>query len=280
MAGPLARALLLSCLGTLAAWPMAAAQHAPVSLRIQPRIGDTLYSALDQHVEVTSPGRAGGADTTMLTTSMVVFSHALVRRADANGAVILTTTDSVRIATDSYTPEWVERARRELMGKQVRMRVTPEGATELLDHDEESLSDAARQLFSEMPATLPPRPVAVGESWTRRMGAPFDASDGKSAGSLKATFRLDSLSADDKLAYISMKAVISRGTVAVPAKGMSQQMTGTVTGTMVIDRGRGWMTDSRTTMTVRTVITPPEGVRAPPMQVRLKVTQWLRTVER
>lgn len=270
------RALRLACLAAAMTGPAsAAAQRAPVSLRIQPRVGDTLRSTLDQQVEVTSSGRAGDADTTItVTTSMVVFSHAIVQRAEAKGSVILTTTDSVRIATDSYTPEWVERARRELIGRQVRMRVTSEGATELLDHGGDSLGAAARQLFSEMPPTLPPRPVAVGESWTQRMGTPL------AAGSLKAAFRLDSLSRDGTLAYISMNAVLSRGEVADPVKGMTQQMSGTVSGTMVIDRIRGWMTDSRTTMTMRTVITPPEGVRAAPMQVRMKVTQWLRTVDR
>ena len=46
---------------------------------------------------------------------------------------------------------------------------------------------------------------------------------------------------------------------------------------MTIDRVRGWMTDARTTLTVTTVIDPPQGSAGPPMRVRLRMTQWLRT---
>ncbi len=256
----------------------AGAQRPGIVLRIQPRVGDTLRMALDQEVEeVTST--AGSVDSVIVRTRMAVLGHVVVKRMEKQGAIIVMTTDSVAITTNGYTPDWVERARRELRGKQIRMRVSANGATEILDQ-EEKLGATARQLFSQMPAMLPTHPVAVGDTWTRGIGTPLAAPGTKAGGSLTATFRLDSASLGGELAYISMRAVLSRDDAPEAGERMTQQMTGTVTGTMVIDRRRGWMTDSRTTMSVRSTVTPPAGVQSAPMQVRMRVSQWLRTVDR
>jgi hypothetical protein len=53
-----------------------------------------------------------------------------------------------------------------------------------------------------------------------------------------------------------------------------------LTGTMQVDRRRGWMTDSRTTVAVHSVATPPPGSTAQPVHFRMKITQWLRAVDK
>lgn len=258
----------------------AGAQRPAIVLRIEPRVGDTLRMALDQEVEeVTATAEQGSADSVTVLTRMSVLGHVVVKRIEKKGAIIVMTTDSVAITTNGYNPDWVERARRELRGKQIRMRVSANGATEILDQPEK-LGATARQLFSQMPAMLPMHPVAVGDTWTRGIGTPLATPGNKAGGSLTATFRLDSASQNGDLAYISMRAVLSRDDAPEASERMTQQMTGTVSGTMVIDRRRGWMTDSRTTMSVRSTVTPPAGVQAAPMRVRMRVTQWLRTVDK
>jgi hypothetical protein len=54
--------------------------------------------------------------------------------------------------------------------------------------------------------------------------------------------------------------------------------TGSLTGAMAVDLRRGWMTDSRSTFVMTTVVTPPAGVRGEPARVKLKVTQRLRAM--
>jgi hypothetical protein len=100
-------------------------------------------------------------------------------------------------------------------------------------------------------------------------------------GEVKATFRLDSLGKNGDVAYISMhgtmERVKSRG-AAVPGYATS----GTLSGTIQIDRRLGWITDSRSSIIVRSTIAAaparkgePQGA---PMQVRTKITQWIRAM--
>jgi hypothetical protein len=129
---------------------------------------------------------------------------------------------------------------------------------------------------------LPRAPVAVGESWTRTMELPGGgAAPGRvgRGGGLVAIFRLDSLTRNGELAHISLRGTLARdGAPDEFPHGLSFAMTGAVVGTMVVDRRRGWMTDARTTLTVRSTVAPRPGTGARPMKVRMKVTQWLRAL--
>jgi hypothetical protein len=53
-------------------------------------------------------------------------------------------------------------------------------------------------------------------------------------------------------------------------------MSGNMTGGLVIDRRRGWITEARMTYLVRSVMTPPVGSNAGSLRFRMKVTQWMR----
>ena len=247
----------------------------PVLLELRPRVGDTLRVRVDQRVEVSGV-REGGDTTRTVTTTTQLQTRCVVESADSAGATVVASTDSVRIASTGEKRGEMERARRTLEGRSGRLRMAPDGAAELVDDGQPQPAEL-RALFARMPATLPPRPVVVGETWTRTMELP-GASGIASAGALTATFRLDSLARGGELAYVSMHGALGRSPGARGGDAASRvTMSGVVSGGMTIDRPRGWMTDARTTLTVTSIVAPPPGVAGPPLRVRLRMTQWLRS---
>lgn len=246
-----------------------------VLLELRPRVGDTLRVRVDQRVEMS--GLTAKGDTTRsVTTTLLLRTRCVVERADVAGATIAATTDSVGIVSTGERADEVARARRALEGRTARFHLAPDGSAELVDDGRPQPAEL-RALFEHMPATLPARAVAVGETWKRRIDLPGPG--GAPGGALTASFRLDSLSAAGDLAYVSMSGSLGRASGARGGGDSTSRvsMSGVMKGGMTIDRGRGWMTDARTTLTVTTVIAPPAGATEPPTRVRLRMTQWLRT---
>jgi hypothetical protein len=139
-----------------------------------------------------------------------------------------------------------------------------------------------RHLFGEMPAMLARNPVAVGEKWTREMQIPLSSEPG-AVGSVRATFRLDSLGRNGDIAYISMRGTMSRiNTPGTAPAGPGYGTSGQLSGTIQIDRRLGWITDSKSSIITRsTIISAPTRRGEPPMapmQVRTKITQWIRAM--
>jgi len=88
-------------------------------------------------------------------------------------------------------------------------------------------------------------------------------------------FRLDSLDRAGSLAYVSM-----RGEILPDGPGEGVELSGAVTGAMLVDRLRGWMTDSHFVVTVRSLVTPPPSTGLAPMRFITRVTQRLRTMDK
>ena len=100
-------------------------------------------------------------------------------------------------------------------------------------------------------------------------------------GAVSATFRLDSLSRGGSLAHVSMRGVVTRRDApAQRGAGMRVAGDGEVVGAIVVDRRRGWLADARTTLTVRSVVTPARGHGGAPMRFQMRVQEWLTAVER
>lgn len=278
------RRLLLAAaaLGTI---PLsgAAAQRA-VLLEIRPQAGDTLHMRLDQQVEVTGTTRVGSADSSVTAiSSMRLHSRTIVQRSDSAGSTVLAITDSVELSADppQLPPAALEQVRRALVGHQVRLRITPDGAAEILS-DADELQPEMRAFIAQMPATLPQRRIAIGERWTHTMQLPGAArADLTGPVALKATFRLDSLGRSGRVAYISMRGELSRTEADAPLPGGAQQrMTGTLEGYLVVDRQRGWMIESNSVLSVRSVMVPLPGSEGEPMHLRMQITQRLRTLDK
>ena len=252
----------------------------PVLLQIRPHIGDTLRMHLSQTVEVTgtTPGARTGPVSSM-TTSIEVFTRAIVQRSTSSGTLMETITDSVAMNPDSPTA-LAELRRKAMQGKRVSLKVSMDGAMELVD-DADANSEL-RHIFGEMPAVLSRSAVSIGDRWTREMQLPLSSEPG-AVGSVRATFRLDSLGRNGDIAYISMRGTMSRiNTPGAAPAGPGYGTTGQLTGTIQIDRRLGWITDSKSSIIVRSTIAANparqgEAERAP-MQVRTKITQWIRAM--
>ena len=252
-----------------------------VVLELRPHAGDTIRMRLMQQVAMTGTMRMGVADsTTTVVTVLRALTRAVVERSDAGGTVLATTADSVELSSTGghrgRAAGLGAHTQATLRGRVVRLRVAPDGATEVLD--EAGLSPGLRAFFSQMPATLPRGPVAVGARWTRTMDMP--APGAPRAGAVSATFRLDSLSRGDALAHISMRGVVvRRAAAAAPSTAMRVAGDGEIVGSIVVDRRRGWLSNARTVLTVRSTLTP-RGASGAPLHFRMRVDEWLQAVER
>lgn len=251
-----------------------------VLLQIRPHIGDTLRMHLSQTVEMTgtTPGAPRDPSNSM-TTSIEVFTRAIAEQWTSTGTLMQTITDSVAM-TPASPASLADLKRRALQSKPVWLRVSTDGAMEMVDDGDPN--SELRHLFGEMPAMLARSSVAIGEKWTREMQIPLSSEPG-AVGSVRATFRLDSLGRNGDIAYISMRGTMSRinspGTApAGPGYGTSGQLSGTIQ----IDRRLGWITDLKSSIITRSTIISESTRRGEtamaPMQVRTKITQWIRAM--
>ncbi len=256
-----------------------AALAQPVQLQIRPHIGDTLRMHLSQTVEMigTTPGRTDSIRS--MTTSIEVFTRAIPEQWTPNGTLLQTITDSVAISPGSPA-SLADLRRRTMQAKKVWLRVSPDGAMELVDDGDPN--NELRHLFGEMPAVLSRNSISVGEKWTREMTIPLSGEPG-AVGAVRATFQLDSLGKNGDIAYISMRGTMYRiNTPSAAPAGPGYGTSGQLSGTIQIDRRLGWITDSKSSIIVRSTVPPPaprNGETAgPPMQVRTKITQWIRAM--
>jgi hypothetical protein len=266
--------LAVGCSVALAA--VAGAQ--PVALRIEPPVGQTVRMRLDQRVEMSGTTRMRAGDSTAsVVTTLLVISRTFVERRDRDASILLASTDSVAASSSGADSQVVAaETRRALQGKRVRLRIAPDGATELVGGDASGNAEL-NALFSQMPATLPDTPVSVGQSWSRVMVAPVGTGPAASGGKLQATFKLDSLSRNGDLAYVTLAGILSRPP-STKDGWATLTLSGSLAGALVIDRRLGWISDARMSYTVHSTVTPTSASTAAAMRFHMKVTQWVRVI--
>ncbi len=258
---------------------MAGAQS--VLLRIHPRAGDTLHTRFEQEMEVTGRTRVGNSDTTLtMRSSMLLLSRVIVQSSDSTGVVVLAVTDSLALLASGRSGLIPESQRRALQGGRVLLRIAPEGTASVLDAPA-TLAPDLQAVVAQMPAMLPKGAVRVGSTWAQAMTIPVAGQPGGGAALLQAIFRLDSLTRGGEVAHISLRGTISRDSAAADLpNGSRLESTGAVTGSMQVDRRRGWWTDSRATITIRSVMHPPPGSSSEPVRFETKITHRMRTARR
>lgn len=255
-------------MGLLFAAP-ASAQR--VRLEIRPQVGDTIHMRLDQEIEVTgsSPGVAGAPKS--MTGAVHVRTRAIPVRRLVNGSLVQAVTDSVALTPIGGVA--VTTPRTALEGAKVTMIVGHDGGMEVIDtgeHDGETTP-----FFPPTAPMLPEEPVSVGGRWTRTLELPIGNGSAGMA-RVQANFRLDSLSGNGDIAYITMNGTLNR--IGAPARtGSSQRSTGTLSGRLQLDRRLGWLTDTHLVLNVNTVITSGVPDRTP-AQMQMKVTQRIRAM--
>ena len=259
--------------------PMASALAQGVLLRVHPRVGDTLHTRLEQRTEVhtSTPGQSSrGAKT--VTTSVTLHSRTIVQGSSAASTLVFTVVDSADLqSSDTHGAQQVAAAERQLRSQQFMLQIGADGTVESVrDARGTPVPRDVGEAMSAMPAVFPRRPVTVGEQWTRELplpaGGPFGT---RGSGKVNAVFRLDSLDRTGNLAFVSM-----RGDVLPDDDSDGLQLSGDVTGAMQVDRRRGWMTDSRFSVMIRSLITPPASSGLAPMRFVTRVTQRLRTMDK
>lgn len=258
------------------------AQTQAVVLQIRPRVGDTLRVRLDQEVEMTGvPPGCGNqqalsrtrlratpgdcADLRTMTTRIEVFSRAIARSATHDATAMLAITDSVRASSGkrgSGTPA----IKQPVPSAPASIRISTDGGVELISGP---ITDEIRTLFGQMPATLSRKPVAVGEKWIHEMRIPLTGEPG-AAGLVRTTFQLDSLARNGDIAYISMKGVLSHD----HSDGSGSETSGSLTGTMRLDRRLAWITDTHAMIDVWSTVKAKGTGQA--MEVHTKVVQSLK----
>jgi hypothetical protein len=257
-----------------------AAAAQPVLLQIRPHIGDTLRMHLSQTVDITGTTRGARTDSTRsMTTSIEVFTRAIAQQWTSDGTLMQTITDSVAMNPASLA-SLQDLRRRTMQAKKVWLRVSTDGAMELVDDG--NPHSELRDIFGGMPAVLSRSRVSVGDRWTREMQIPLSNEPG-GVGAVRATFQLDSLGKNGDIAYISLRGTMSRiNTPGAAPAGPGYGTTGQLSGTIQIDRRLGWITDSKSTIIVRSTITSTSSKKGEPerapMQVRTKITQWIRAM--
>jgi hypothetical protein len=149
----------------------------PVLLQIRPHIGDTLRMHLSQSVEMTGTRIRGGRESASgaMTTSIEVFTRAIAHQWTSGGTLMESVTDSVAM-TPASSSSLEDLRRRAMQSKRVWLRVSTDGAMEIVNDDE--ANSELRHVFGEMPAMLSRGPVTVGEKWTREMQIPLTGDPG------------------------------------------------------------------------------------------------------
>jgi hypothetical protein len=269
---------LLACL--CIAGTASAQEGSGTLLRLHPRFGDTLRTLLEQQTEVTMmpPGKSA-APLRSVTMTLAIHSRTIVRSVQPTSTTVLTVVDSSKVtSSDIHGATMMADAQRALDGQKLIVELAADGTVaSARDARGVLVTRNVAAAMASMPAVFPLKPVAVGETWTREMPLPSASSLGtKGSGRVRAVFQLDSVQRGGAVAYVSMRGEIVPDRATAPL----QDLSGAITGTMQLDRVRGWLTDSRFVITLRSVIEPGVASGLAPMRFLTKVTQRLRTMDK
>jgi hypothetical protein len=271
-------ALVALVVGLFGGWGSSSVVEAQsVLLHIRPTVGDTLRMKMDQSFEITSDS-ASASDTfaRAVSATVSVYTRSVVLSSSAQGTVLESVTDSVTIIPETARslPLFTD-MEKVLEERKVRLLVAPDGGITIIDGTNSASEVGALGTQIHMPPMLPKEAVSVGSTWTRSMRIPVSAAHSTN-GLVRVTFKLDSLGQEGNLAYLSMKGTFTHSHVKEDGKTPFDSTTGTLIGSMQINRRLGWMTESKTTISLNSTVRPSKG--ASPVRVRMKVTQWLRAI--
>ena len=257
-----------------------AASGQGVLLQIKPRVGDTIPMRLDQESEMTGVRRTGsGEASAMVLTTMTMFSRAIVEGNSGDAITVLAVTDSVLVSTtDDRTRGETLQQQAQMRGQQMRFRVLPDGSVTMLQAD--GAPREVAQVVALMPATFPKTPIPVGQTWTREMSLPVGTQLGAQVSArVQVKFRLDSVTKNGRLACVSMRGDM-RPAIGPGAASGAVLEKGLVSGTMLMDRRRGWLKESWFNIAVSSTLKPAASTNDQPIRMQMRITQHMRTVER
>lgn len=241
-----------------------------VSLEVRPRVGDTLSIRMDQLFEMI--GTTRGDTTRSMAMETAVFTRAVPVRRMRDQTLVMGIADSV-VMLPRVTGGTART--RNLGARRTEMLIQSNGAVDILRGDPGS--DDLDDFFGQMPAMFPTDPMFVRGKWTREMPVPLRG-DIRGTGWIRTTFRLDSVSRTKDIAYISLRGILSHERLKDEAG--ERDADGTISGSLQLNRRLGWITDSRVTIVLESVVYPATSNRkksaADAIQVRTKIVQRVR----
>ncbi len=251
--------------------PAALPAQARFVLQLGPRAGDTLHLELEQRTELTGAAREGGPPSKTVM-GMHVWSRVIAEaRQPARISVVAATDSAMAVTSEGVAGVPGVPRRAMVVGQMTRFHLAPDGTVSVPDDGTADGRELA-QAMSVVPATLPPGPVTIGQRWNREM--PVAMGGPGQAGKVQAIFQFDSVGRQGELAYLSMKGQLVRDSVpAGPPRGTFMRVAGTMTGSLVLDRRRGWFTRSQFLMVLNSLLVPPAGSGAAPLRFVTRVTQ-------
>ena len=99
------------------------------------------------------------------------------------------------------------------------------------------------------------------------------------SGKLYVTFRFDSLTHGGDWAFISMRGELRPAPAPALTAGPTLEK-GVVSGTMLVDQKRRWLTESWFSIVMSSVTTPPLTTGVVSMHMLTRITQHMHTFER
>ncbi len=271
-----------------------------IRLQVRPRVGDTLHLLMEQSIEVSGRTSSTSAQSSSSVierppsapaprtpdigplrgrspqriTRLHLFAHSLVESSDLSATTLLATTDSmVMWAGDAADGGAPQRLALPIEGRQVRVRVSPDGAMRVNDPPPGAMELGST--LAAMPGMLPETAVQVGDQWDRDIPLPsMPVSGFRADGFVRARFRLDSLTRRGRDAWISLSGTLQRdgGARDLPA-GTRVVTAGTMRGVLVVDRDRAWIVDARTVIDVQSDVSPGPTTQ---FQLDIRILQHVR----
>jgi hypothetical protein len=253
-----------------------AAAQKPVLLQLRPRVGDTVWMRLEQQTELASRRQDMKQAPAVASTVTLTFSRAVVESGVAAYTTVVAITDSVFV-TNGTAAKGMAPMTRQVPGQRVRLQIAPDGS---LTVPSENPQKGATQTPSLIPATFPTKPVAVGDKWMREAPLPAGSSQlgATIVGWVQATFRLDSLTRNGDLAWISIDGKLTPDPAGAKLDAVTTVDDGSVEGYMVLDRSRGWLTESQFTIIAHSTLRQPFGVASQPVRFEIRLIQSLKTI--
>jgi hypothetical protein len=248
-----------------------------VILQLRPRIGDTVWMRLDQQTELSSRRTDAMQQQApaLASTTTVTFSRAAVESGVATSTTVIAITDSIFVSNGAAN-KGAPALARQVAGQRVRLQIAPDGSMTMPSDNPKTPAKSA----SLIPATFPATPVAVGDKWMREAALPAGSSQlgATIVGWVQATFRLDSLTRNGELAWISIDGKLTPDPAGSKLDGVTTVDDGSVDGYMVLDRARGWLTESQFTIVAHSTLKQPFGVASQPVKFQITLVQSLRTI--
>ena len=271
-----------------------------ISLVVRPHVGDTLWLRLEQTIETrnvpVNESRTSGTTgartpasrrpeigpvrdlSITQSTVMRLNAHSTVETSDLRVTGLSVVSDSLNVRTGSRGQLSAERpVQLSADNRRTRVNVTPDGAMTVLDARGATTTALAAGL-SAMPPMLPQKAVSVGEGWERDIPLPSMPMTGVQAeGVVHAQFRLDSVSRNGRLAYVSLAGTLRReGAARDLPPGTQVATAGTLRGFLILDRTRGWFTEAETVIEVQSDVTPRPGDSAQSRSLDIRLVQRMR----